>query len=154
MTSPRPSSTTSTEGPGQADLYSTPGLHQVNGRQWSTKCEGYSQTMRCRTDIWATQVRYDKGRLVKENGWFFNNLTYLPQMKRDQWTGNPLASTGSWTAADGRKWRTECDTATTGGNGCRSSVWSRDVVAQPKTGGGFSYTMEWRWVFNNIVRFK
>ena len=139
---------------GQTDLYSTPGLHHTNGRWWFTQCESYSATVRCLTDIWATQVRYDGGRFVKENGWFFNNLTYLPYMKRDQWVGNPLGSTGVWTSTEGRKWRTECDTPQTGRNGCRSFIWSRDVVAHAATGGGYSYTMEWRWVFNNIVRFS
>lgn len=50
----------------------------------------------------------------------FNNLTYLPFMERDEWKGNPLGETGAWTAAGGRQWRTECDTAATGRNGCCS----------------------------------
>ncbi|MDO5737013.1 MAG: alpha/beta hydrolase-fold protein [Propionibacteriaceae bacterium] len=149
-----PSPSVSAPGSGQTDLYSTPGLHHVNGRWWFTACEDYSQTVRCRTEIWSTQVRSVGGRHVSENGWFFNNLTYLPYMKREQWAGNPLGFAGGWTSTDGRKWRTECDTPQTGGNGCRSSIWSRDVVAQARPGGGYSYTMEWRWVFNNIVRFR
>ncbi len=156
--SPSPSPSWSTSGGaqtgGQTDLYSTPGLHHVNGRWWFTQCESYSQTVRCRTEIRATQVRYDNGRFVKKIGWVFNNLTYLPYMKREQWATNPLGFAGMWTAADGRKWRTECDTPETGRNGCRSSIWSQDVVAQPRSGGGWSYTMEFRWVFNNIVRFR
>lgn len=153
---PSPSWTTSEDssGDGETDLYSTPGLHHVNGRWWFTQCESYSQTVRCLTEIRATQVRNVGGEFVKEDGWFFNNLTYLPLMKRGQWAGNPLGRAGTWTSTEGRKWRTECDTPRTGGNGCRSSIWSNDVVATALPGGGYSYGLQWRWVFNNIVRFK
>nr|WP_231980520.1 polysaccharide deacetylase family protein [Tessaracoccus coleopterorum] len=48
------------------DVYTTPGEHTVNGRQWRTWCEPYSQTARCRTEIRSGGV------------WVFNNLTYLP----------------------------------------------------------------------------
>ncbi|MEO7587193.1 MAG: hypothetical protein ABIS84_04115, partial [Arachnia sp.] len=102
----------------------------------------------------ATQVRHDNGRYVQENGWYFNNLTYLPNMRREQWAGNPLGFDGAWTSSDGRKWRTECDTPQTGRKGCRSSLWTRTVVAQTRPAGGYTYSMEWRWVFNNIVRFR
>ncbi|WP_158600453.1 alpha/beta hydrolase-fold protein [Tessaracoccus antarcticus] len=156
MTSPSPSWSMSDGAPsgGQTDLYSTPGLHHVNGRWWFTQCEDYSRTIRCRTEIWATQMSWTGGKLMKQNGWFFNNLTYLPRMKRQQWAGNPLGFTGAWTSADGRMWRTECDTPRTGGNGCRSSIRTRTVVASQTPGGGYSYTMEWTWVVNNIVRFR
>ena len=42
----------------QADVnvYTTEGTHTVNGREWRTTCEKYSQTKRCRTQIKATQV--------------------------------------------------------------------------------------------------
>src|SRR5699024_9601422 len=99
--------------------YTLPGNHLVSGRQWFTTCEKYSQTERCRTDIWATTVVKDaNGAFKVTQGWAFNNLTYLPFMTRAAWGANPLANTGSWTAADGRQWRTECDTAATGRNGC------------------------------------
>ncbi len=153
---PSPSATTTNAGPdnGQTDLYSTPGLHHVNGRYWFTQCEPYSRTIRCRTDIWATQVRNVDGSFVNQTGWYFNNLTYLPYMKRAQWAGNPLGYDGSWTSTDGRKWRTECDTPQTGGNGCRSFIWTKveQAVAQP--GGGYRFDTAWAWVFNNIVRFS
>lgn len=155
--SPSPSaSPTTSAGPGgaQVDLYSTPGHHRVNGRDWFTTCEPYSQTVRCRTDIWATQVRMVNGKFVNQAGWYFNNLTYLPYMKRAQWASNPLGYTGSWTSTDGRKWRTECDTALTGGNGCRSSLWTKVDSATAKPGGGYTFTSQHAWVFNNIVRFS
>jgi len=153
--SPSASPTTSA-GPGgtQVDLYSTPGHHRVNGRDWFTTCEPYSQTVRCRTDIWATQVRMVEGKFVNQTGWYFNNLTYLPYMKRAQWASNPLGYTGSWTSTDGRKWRTECDTALSGGNGCRSLLWTKVDSATAKPRGGYTFTSEWAWVFNNIVRFS
>ncbi len=94
------------------------------------------------------------GKFVNQTGWYFNNLTYLPYMKRSQWASNPLGYTGSWTSTDGRKWRTECDTALTGGNGCRSSLWTKVDTATAKPGGGYNFTSEWAWVFNNIVRFS
>ena len=106
------------------DVYTTPGEHTVNGRQWRTWCEPYSQTARCRTQIKSGGV------------WVFNNLTYLPA-PRSLWTGNHLATPGYHTIS-GRKWYTECDTPRTGRDGCRSYIDS--------TGRG-------TWVFNNIVMF-
>lgn len=97
------------EGAPQAeDVYTVPGYHASGGREWQTTCESYSTTVdRCATSIKAG------------NGWVFNNLTYLPSA-RANWAGNPLAHTGSWTASDGASWATECDTLTSGRNGCRS----------------------------------
>lgn len=86
-------------------------------------------------------------RKLVSNGWVFSNLTYLPLMKRSEWKGNPLAATGSWTAKDGRRWYSECDTAATGRNGCRSYAEADVITALP--GGGFR---EQRiYLFNNIV---
>ncbi len=134
--------------------YTLPGLHQVNGRTWFTTCEPYSQTIRCRTDIHATTVvRVGNGYGLKK-GWTFNNLTYLPFMKRAQWVSNPLGHNGTWTATDGRSWRTECDTATTGRGGCRSHAKVSVVRATPKSGGGYTFKQSTEWVFNNIVMFR
>lgn len=112
--------------PAQADtnVYTTPGEHSVDGRQWRTWCEPYSQTARCTSQI-------------KVNGvWTFNNLTYLPS-PRSLWAGNPLATPG-YHVVKGRKWYTQCDTAVTGRNGCRSYI--------DATGSG-------KYVFNNVVQF-
>ncbi|MDO5736698.1 MAG: S8 family serine peptidase [Propionibacteriaceae bacterium] len=136
------------------DVYNTPGLHEINGRKWFTSCEPYSQTVRCRTMIWATQVTQVNGAFQQHNGWVFNNLTYLPHMKRAEWGANPLAVTGSWTSGEGRKWRTECDTALTGGGGCRSFITSSVIEAKPRAGGGYSYRWVTKEVFNNMVRFQ
>lgn len=139
------------------DVYSTPGYHQVNGREWRTTCEPYSQTIRCRTDIWATAVTYSGGRYVKTNTWVFNNLTYLPYMTRAQWGSNPLAndSDGKVFYSGGRQWKTECDTATTGYGGCRSYILSLGVVhAVRNPDGTWRYYRADTWVFNNMVRFK
>ncbi len=133
-------------------VYTTPGEHTVNGRQWKTACEPYSQTWRCRTDIWGTKVTLENGRFLARNGWSFNNLTYLPS-PRSMWTGNPLAKTGSWTASDGRKWRTECDTSVTGRNGCRTWVSSRVIMNLAKPGAPARYGWETVEVFNNMVLF-
>lgn len=138
---------------GQVDVYSTPGYHTVNGRRWYTTCEPYSQTIRCRTNIWATQTALKNGRYVSTSGWVFNNLTYQPRMTRAQWAGNPLASTGEWTS-NGRRWRTECDTAATGGNGCRSYLWTTMVKASKNADGTWRFSQTNGWVVNNIVRFK
>lgn len=133
------------------NLYTTPGLHNYNGRQWNTNCGPYSQTTRCQTDIWSTQVKVINGKYTHVTGWNFNNLTYVAS-PRALWTGNPLGNTGTWTS-NGRQWRTECDTPATGQNGCRSYIWSRIVVPAAKGGGTYSYTSTWGWVFNNIVHF-
>ena len=138
-----------------ADVYNTPGMHEVNGRKWFTACEPYSQTVRCTTMIWATTVtQADNGAFQQRNGWVFNNLTYLPHMTREAWGSNPLANNGSWTAADGRKWRTECDTAATGRGGCRSFITASVIAASPKADGGYTYQWETKELLNNIVRFK
>lgn len=136
------------------DLYTTPGFHKVNGRWWHTACEPYSQTIRCRTEIWATQVTVGGGRFVSKTGWHFNNLTYLPFMSRAQWAANPLGHDGQWTAADGRKWRTECDTPVSGRNGCRSFAWAAFVSSAEQADGTWAHSNEQGWVFNNIVRFR
>ncbi len=128
----KPSTPTPTPTPtptaGPSDVYTTPGFHIINGRQWYTSCEKYSQTVRCRTNIWSTQVEYRAGKYVKDTGWHFNNLIYMPQMTRAQWGNNPLATTGGFVSA-GRQWRTECDTPATGRGACRSYIWSKQVFA-------------------------
>ncbi len=143
-----------TKPPVKGDLYSTPGFHDVNGRRWYTSCEPYSQTVRCRTDIWSTAVDYAAGKFVSKTGWHFNNLTYLPQMTRKAWGTNPLANAGTFTSGN-RQWRTECDTPETGRGGCRSFIWTPGAVeAQKSPNGDTRYVRVDKWVFNNIVRFS
>ncbi|GAB3811699.1 hypothetical protein GCM10028820_03370 [Tessaracoccus terricola] len=135
------------------DVYTTPGEHHVGGRDWRTTCQPYSTTQRCRTEIRATQIALVDGRYVQRTGWVFNNLTYLPS-PRSIWKDNPLggyAQAGydkQWTS-EGRAWRTECDTATSGRNGCRAYI--RSTVIEVNPAGG--YRTVTKWVFNNIVRF-
>ncbi len=135
------------------DIYTAPGIHEVNGRRWFTSCEPYSQTVRCTTLIWSTQVAEVNGKFVSRTGWNFNNLTYVAS-PRSLWVGNPLAATGSWTAADGRKWRTECDTVVSGGNGCRSWVTSRVIQSTRQGDGSYRHAWVTTEVFNNLVRFS
>ena len=133
--------------------YTMPGKHNLNGRQWVTTCEKYSQTERCRTEIWATVVTFKDGKYQVGTGWAFNNLTYLPYMYRSQWKGNPLAEAGTFSSA-GAQWRTECDTAATGRNGCRTYRQTTVYTATPAAGGGYTFRTEDKWVFNNIVMFR
>ena len=132
------------------DIYITPGTHQVNGRTWRTACSSYSTTVdRCRTEIIATTVVASGNRFVSTTGWTFNNLTYKAS-PRAQWLGNPLATPGDHTV-NGRRWRTECDTAVTGRHGCRSWIQARVVATtslNPTRHGWIT-----RWEFNNMVRF-
>nr|WP_304650899.1 fibronectin type III domain-containing protein [Tessaracoccus sp. OS52] len=145
---PAPSASTAPKPPA-GDLYQTPGLHRSGGRDWMTVCEPYSRTTRCFTYIWATQIHEQDGKFVEGRGWAFNNLTYVASPKA-LWASNPLGNTGSWTAADGRKWRTECNTPRVGGNGCRS--WAQARIVERDPAGGYRFvTTE---VFNNIVRFS
>ena len=154
-TRPSPKPTTPAPQPMETpDVYNTPGLHDVNGRKWFTSCEPYSQTLRCRTMIWATQVTQVNGVFQQNNGWVFNNLTYLPQMKRAAWGANPLAVTGSWTSSEGRQWRTECDTALTGRGGCRSFISTSVIETKRGANGGYTYQWVTKELFNNMVRFK
>ncbi|MBB1482666.1 S8 family serine peptidase [Tessaracoccus sp. MC1865] len=146
--------TTAAPRPEVRDVYNTPGLHMVNGRQWFTACEPYSQTVRCRTMIMATTVTETAGAFTQTTGWVFNNLTYLPRMTRAQWGTNPLARGGAWTSADGRTWRTECDTAATGRGGCRTYLGASVIAALPTAGGGTQYTWVTKEILNNIVRFR
>lgn len=111
--------------PAQAavNVYTTPGRHTVDGRQWNTECAEYdAKITRCRAEI-------------KSNGkWVFNNLTYLAA-DRDDWYDNPLARAGSFSSED-RDWRTSCNDEWTGVSACRSFI---------KTKG--------KWIFNNLVYF-
>lgn len=131
------------------DVYATPGVHLVNGRYWKTACSMYSSTVvRCNTDIFGTKVFSENGRWYKQNTWVFNNLSYLPS-PRAQWADNPLATTGSWVSAEGRQWRSECDTPNTGRGACRNYIVA-DVASE--TGGVVKkQTIE---VFNSMVRFS
>src|SRR5690606_16705888 len=88
------------------------------------------------------------GQWYKQNTWAFNNLAYLPSVRRN-WGANPLATTGSWTSADGRKWRTECDTVTTGRGACRNYI-----VATVASESGGLVKQETKEVFNSMVRFS
>ncbi|MEO7587209.1 MAG: leucine-rich repeat domain-containing protein [Arachnia sp.] len=139
--------------PAKADVnpYITEGTHHVNGRDWRTTCEPYSQTTRCRTEIKATQVTEVGGRFVVKTGWYFNNLTYLPS-PRALWVKNPLGFSGTFTGADGRKWSTSCDTAETGRNGCRTYAQAR-VIEPHQVNGVWHYTWVTKSIFNNIVQF-
>ncbi|NHB84320.1 hypothetical protein G7085_06075 [Tessaracoccus sp. HDW20] len=94
------------------------------------------------------------GAFASTTGWTFNNLTYLPLLTRQQWAGNPLGSAGSWTSADGRQWRTDCDTAATGRGGCRSYIRTGVVTSSQGADGTWSHRLTTQWVFNNIVRFS
>lgn len=140
--------------PAEAEVnpYVTEGTHTVNGRQWRTTCEPYSQTRRCRTGIWSTQVRQINGKFVSRNQWAFNNLTYLAS-PRTLWKGNRLAFATRWTSKDGRRWYTECDTPATGRNGCCSYIQSRVIEATRKN-GVWTYRWVTKYVFNNIVNFS
>ena len=140
--------------PSTVDVYITPGTHYVNGRTWITSCTKYSSTIdRCRTNIVATQISYKNGRFTKRTGEVFNNLTYKAS-PRSQWRANPLGGygkvggTAKWTE-QGRQWRTECDTSTTGRGGCRNYI-KADVI-EYRNGA-------YRWVnkeiFNSMVRFS
>ena len=135
-----------------ANLYTTEGQHTDSGRAWRTTCEPYSQTRRCRTEIWATVVKRVGGGFDRREGWAFNNLTYV-ESPRALWAGNPLGEKGEWTAEDGRRWKTECDNAATGQNGCRSYTWTTTASATAKASGGYRFTTVDDWVFNNMVRF-
>ncbi|GAA4894905.1 hypothetical protein GCM10025789_10380 [Tessaracoccus lubricantis] len=133
------------------EVYTVPGTRTVNGRQWRTSCEPYSATARCRTEIWATVVLLEGGRYVKTDGWAFNSLTYR-WSDRALWKGNPLGNTNAgWVAdgEDGRRWRTECDTAATGRGACRSYILATVISATPSR-----YVQEAKWVFNNQVLFS
>ena len=84
----------------------------------------------------------------------FNNLTYAPLMSRAQWAGNPLGEPGEWTDATGRRWVTQCDTAVTGRNGCRTWVSADVIAAVPGANGSVDFQQRNQLVFNNMVRFR
>lgn len=127
-------------------VYTTPGEHLVNGRKWRTVCEPYSQTQRCRTEIWATQISERGGRFVSTTGWVFNNLTYLAS-PRSLWAGNPLASNQHFEAG-GRRWNSVCDVPAVGRNACRVHIESTTIH---RSGNG--YYKKTDWVFNNVIHF-
>ena len=139
--------------------YTLAGEHVVNGRQWRTTCEPYSQTERCRAEIWASVVKRTGNVYTIERGWAFNNLTYLPFMEREQWKTNPLGGYGQYgydrpfTGTDGQQWRVECDSAASGHNGCRAYRMTTVYVADARPGGGYDFGQRNEWVFNNIMLF-
>lgn len=137
--------------PAKADfnVYTTPGEHTVNGRQWRTWCEPYSQTVRCRTELMATTVLSSGGTYYVANWWTFNNLTYVSSPE-ELWAGNPLGTPGDY-LIDGRRWRTECKTPATG-YGCRSYAVVDQMVAVPGA-TGYTFEKQRSWVFNGIVQF-
>lgn len=108
----------------KVNVYTTPGRHVVDGREWNTTCAPYDANItRCRAEI-------------KSGGkWVFNNLTYLPA-NRGLWFDNPLARPGTWTSG-GREWLTSCNDDWTGPTACRTFI---------KSGGS--------WHFNNLVYFN
>ncbi|MCC2591900.1 hypothetical protein LKO27_00445 [Tessaracoccus sp. OS52] len=139
-----------------ASVYDTPGGQIQNGRLWNTECEMYSSNVvRCRTEIWATQVVYHQGTYQRVTGWTFNNLTYLPS-PRAAWADNNLGHSDGpnvvWTSS-GRSWRTECDTPNTGRGACRSYILA-DVATATVVGGRWVYSTQRKWVFNNLVLFS
>ena len=141
--------------PAQAavDVYTTPGYHDVNGRKWHTTCSNYSPTItRGRTEIRATRITYTNGKFVSTTTWFFNNLTYVAA-PRAAWIGNNLGKHAYWTD-NGRRWKTECDSAVTGYNACRSYIWSNYVEARKTASGSYTYVLATGWVFNSMVRFS
>ncbi|MFD0864658.1 metallophosphoesterase family protein [Tessaracoccus lubricantis] len=138
---------------GRKAPYEVPGLHKgLNGRDWLTSCEAYSQTERCRTDIWATTVVAENGRFVVKQGWAFNNMTYLASA-RALWKGNPLGESGEFSSA-GRQWRTECDTEATGRGACRSYARATVVSAKVNALGTYEFSQAAQWVFNSAVLFS
>ncbi|GAB3819083.1 hypothetical protein GCM10028820_22510 [Tessaracoccus terricola] len=139
--------------PAQADTapdqYSAPGVHLVNDRYWRTTCSMYSTTVvRCTTEIYGTKVFSQDGRWYKQNDWVFNNLTYLPS-PRANWATNNLGKSIAWTAEDGRRWESECDTAATGRGACRQYVYA-DVASE----SGGVVKQERLRVFNSLVKFQ
>lgn len=139
------------EKPG-TDVYVTEGTHHVNGREWRTTCESYSQTERCRTEIKAHVVTIVDGQYVKTYDWAFNNLTYAAS-PHALWVGNPLAGVkgGMWRADDGRSWKVDCYGDL--GNACRAYAWVSYVEAYERE-AGLRYRPAQGWVMNNIVRFS
>lgn len=141
------------------NVYLTEGQHNINGRLWRTKCEPYSQTKRCTTEIWATQTTSVNGKWVSKNDWVFNNLTYAPS-PRTLWKNNPLGGNGvvngtvKWKAVDGRQWRTECDTAVTGRNGCRSYINATIVESYKMSNGNTGFRYANKEIFNNMTTFN
>lgn len=105
------------------NVYTTPGYHTVNGREWHTTCSQYDANItRCRAEI------------KSEGKWVFNNLTYLAT-DHANWYDNDLAKAGFFTSAR-RQWVTSCNDSWTGPNACRTFIFSGD-----------------KWVFNNLVYF-
>lgn len=126
-------------------VYTQTGTWAFNDRTWVTNCTPYSSTERCRTEIWGTLVTYKDGKFTQKNQWVFNNLTYKTSPRSIWAPDDPLVTPGEHTV-NGRKWKTECNTAWTGQGACRSQIWA--TVAGLKDGKFQNIN---KWVFNNIV---
>lgn len=135
-----------------SSVYTTDGEHLVNGRQWRTRCERYSLTDRCFTEIWASTVVLEGGTYVQRQGWVLNNLTYKPS-PRSAWRTNALGYPGKFTSG-GRQWRTECDTVATGRNACRSYLLATVIETYTDANGAVAHRPVSQWIFNNLVLFS
>jgi len=65
-----------------------------------------------------------------------------------------LGNAGEWTATNGRRWRTACDTPETGRNGCRSYIESDAISLITRANGSKYYQWVREFRFNNMVRFS
>lgn len=134
--------------------YITPGIHEVDGERFTTRCEPFEQTTRCWTYEWDDKVTHVGGQFQVSKGWVFRNVAYLPWMTREQWGDDPRATTGTHTV-DGKTWRTECDTARTGEDACQTWVLQEHTIqSRTRPDGSKTYFIAPQWVHTGVVFFR
>lgn len=139
-------------------VYTTAGKHTVEGRTWRTTCKAGSPSQRCRTEVWGSGNAMPSARLTSKESWVFHTETYLPA-DRAAWKDNPLGGNGEtgyskeWKKGK-QQFKTECDTATSGKNACRTYVKANPLKPVSDTRRLVVDNVPTDWVLHSIVLFK
>jgi hypothetical protein len=134
------------------DVYTTPGVFTVNGRQWSTTCAAYGAdgAKRCVANVWATVVSWENRTYVMRTGWSLARITYV-DLVRPFWDANHLSVPGQWVSS-GRQWKTECSSADISkARICKASSY-RVVAGRTKTATGYTYHRAYAWALTYVVK--
>ncbi|MDO4784795.1 MAG: hypothetical protein Q3997_06905 [Propionibacteriaceae bacterium] len=139
-------------------VYTTAGKHTVDGRTWRTTCKKDSPAQRCRTEVWGNSASASPQRLTSKQRWIFHTETYLPA-DRSAWKDNPLGGNGEtgyskqWKKGK-RQFKTECDTATSGKNACRTYVQINPLKPVSDTRRLVVDNVPSDWALHSIVLFN
>lgn len=93
------------------------------------------------------------GKFVETTDFVFNNLTYKPSPRSSWKNTQPLGETGTWTAADGRQWHTECGRRRPAATAA-PQLHADHRLRHRQDDDPSHYEQKNQWIFNNIVQFE